>query len=379
MRKKDFQSEGRGANWLELSAMVFAIWTTFGVIAFLQYYSTFEGRHWISLFGALQLGLGNAWLKAALSLPVLWALLQFNANPRGWLSRAVVYALLFVAFATVHALVRPAVMPLYGVGVDASHWPYWQKVLSCARSFTLDNALTFALTAAGFHAWRYAAESRVRGLREEGLRAQLANAELSLLKMQLQPHFLFNTLNAIHCLAPEDSGKAQQMIEQLSLLLRLSLDRLATNVVPLSRELEFLDAYLAIESTRFGDRLQVVRKIDREALAASVPSMMLQPLVENAIRHGVGKLAGGGAVTIAVEKAGDRLTLCITNDYRDSGGNGGGSGLGLANTRARLTQTFGNDFSVRLEKRAHEARLTISVPFRPITEEQAVQEAAWSR
>ncbi|HEU5450707.1 MAG TPA: histidine kinase [Terriglobales bacterium] len=358
---------------------MFAIWTIFGVIAFFQYYSTFEGKHWITLAGALQLGLGNAWLKAALSLPVLWALLRFNAKQRRWPSRFVVYALLFLVFTTVHSLLRPVSLPLYGVGMDVSQWTYWQKVLTCARSFTLDNALAFALTAAGFHAWRYAAESRVRGLREEALRAQLANAELSLLKMQLQPHFLFNTLNAIHCLAPEDSGKAQQMIERLSLLLRLSLDRLATNVVPLSRELEFLDAYLAIESTRFGERLQVVRKIDREALVASVPSMMLQPLVENAIRHGVGKLAGGGTVTIAAEKAGDRLTLCITNDYRPSGGNGGSSGLGLANTRARLTQTFGNNFSVRLEKRPREVRLTISVPFRPISEEQAIEEGAWSR
>ncbi len=367
-------------DFLRVVLVAFAAWTIFGAIAFLQLYSNLlDGRHSFSLARSLQLGLGNAWLKAALSVPVLWALLLFNVKPRALSARVAMYGVLFAAFTAAHILVRPLVIPIYVANGDGSHYTYWQFVLAGLESFTLDDALAFALTVAGFHSWRYAREGRIRTLREEALRAQLANAELSILKMQLQPHFLFNTLNTISCLAPDNSRKAQQMIERLSRLLRLSLEHLSSNAVPLSRELEFLDAYLDIETTRFGDRLRVVREIDPAVMTAKVPSMMLQPLVENAIRHGVGKMARGGTVQVRAERRGDRLIICIANDCRAGNGFSPGSGLGLANTRARLAQMFGDDYSFQLEKSGGQARVTLEVPFRPLTSEAEIEEATWTR
>jgi hypothetical protein len=226
-------------SFFRLIIALLCMWTIFGLIAFLQFRSSVmdNGEHAFTFLMALELGVGNAWLKAMLSIPVLWALQRFNAKPRSMASLVATYTAMAIAFIAAHVMIRPLVLPVYIIGADAKSWSYGQILIATLRSFTMDDALAFALTAAGFHAWRYARETRVRAVREEALRTQLANAELSLLKMQLQPHFLFNTLNTIYCLAPENSRKAQQMIERLSHLLRLSLDHLSSLPVhqPLNR------------------------------------------------------------------------------------------------------------------------------------------------
>ena len=194
----------------------------------------------------------------------------------------------------------------------------------------------------------YYRKFRERELRASQLETRLAEAQLQVLKMQLHPHFLFNTLHAISTLMHRDVDAAERMLTRLSDLLRHSLESVGVQEVSLKQELEFLDRYVEIEKVRFGDRLAVEVNVDAELLDARVPNLILQPLVENAIRHGIGSRAAGGRIEIEARRDNGMLGLEIRDDgpglpaENDEGGSGGtGDGIGLANTRARLEQLYG--------------------------------------
>lgn len=185
---------------------------------------------------------------------------------------------------------------------------------------------------------------REAGARER-LEARLAQAQLQSLKLQIHPHFLFNTLNSIAALIGDDPAAAERMITGLSDFLRLSLRNVGEQEVPLERELEILGHYLAIQSVRFEGRLHVVVDAERDVLRASVPNLLLQPLVENAIRHGIAPRASGGSVHVEAHRSGDRFYLRVTDDgvgpAAPIDGRGLTEGTGLANTRARLEHLYG--------------------------------------
>jgi hypothetical protein len=180
------------------------------------------------------------------------------------------------------------------------------------------------------------------------LQSRLAEAKLQALRMQLHPHFLFNTLNAISTLVHKDAQAADEMIGNLSELLRATLDT-TEQEIPLRQELAFLDRYLEIQQVRFGNRLQIEKEIDAASLEGRVPTLILQPLVENAIRHGIEPQTGKGILAIRARRANTRLLLTV----RD---NGGGKkpgpqlseGIGLANTKARLQELYGGEASLAL-------------------------------
>jgi signal transduction histidine kinase len=208
-------------------------------------------------------------------------------------------------------------------GVRDAVWMYWTF-----------NLLVYAMVAGLYHAWRAAR-----------LEMQLVQARLDALVGQLQPHFLFNTLHTISAFVLEDPKQANRMITRLSELLRHSFNRERGPLVTLEEELELLDHYVAIQEARFGDRLRVTFRVDPRAAAAVIPTLLLQPLVENAIRHGAVPNGGVAEVEIAATRDGDRLHL----EVRDNGPGvtadkptaGNGSGLGIANTRARLQELYG--------------------------------------
>ena len=156
------------------------------------------------------------------------------------------------------------------------------------------------------------------------------------------------------------------MIARLSNLLRLSLEHVSTDVVPLEKELEFLDTYLEIERTRFEERLRVDRYVDPDVLNAAVPAMLLQPIVENAVRHGISKRAEGGSLIIRITRTGRHLCVVVMNEGRSPDAARSASGIGLANTRARLTQAFGDDYHFSLSPVQGGAEVLIDIPFRPI-------------
>jgi len=192
----------------------------------------------------------------------------------------------------------------------------------------------------------------IQGARKTAeLQAQLAKAQLQALRMQMAPHFLFNTLNSIYVLVKEDSNSACRMIENLSALLRITLQKAERQMVPLKEELDYIRLYLAIEQIRFQDRLQVVYEIAPEAMNVPTPNFILQPLVENAIRHGISQSPGDGFLRISakVENSLLKLTVCDNGPgLHQNGSASAGSGIGLSNIRERLHQIFGVEYKLEL-------------------------------
>jgi len=204
-------------------------------------------------------------------------------------------------------------------------------------------------------------------IRSSELGAQLTAAHLSALKMQLQPHFLFNTLGAIMVLVQQRrTQEAEEVLGRLSDLLRLSLEDVDTQEVPLWRELEFLHLYLSIERTRFQDRLRVHIRADDDVLDALVPHMVLQPIVENAVRHGLGQSEDAVTVEVRAEKGPHLLVLTVADDGPGSASpEFDGPGIGLANTRNRLNRLYGDGATLLAENRQpHGARITVTLPCR---------------
>jgi len=201
------------------------------------------------------------------------------------------------------------------------------------------------------------------------LRDQLSQAELQNLKSQLQPHFLFNTLHTISILIRQDAEAANGLLLKLSDLLRVSLAHSRADQIPLQEELDFLGTYLSIEQTRFQERLHVCLDVDGETRAALIPTLLLQPLVENAVRHGIAPRAAGGTVTITARHVRENLELQVDDD---------GSGLaedyaarrdrgcGLRNTEGRLRALYGDAASFMVAPRqGGGVRVSVSVPYRP--------------
>ncbi|MEM7787674.1 MAG: histidine kinase [Bacteroidota bacterium] len=212
---------------------------------------------------------------------------------------------------------------------------------------------------------------RERAARTEAL---LSEARLQALRYQLNPHFLFNALNALSTLVVDgERDRAERMVSRLSDFLRLTLARGGAAEVPLSEEVEFARRYLDVEGVRFGDRLRVAIDVEADALAAYVPPLLLQPLVENAVRHGVLPLEGGGSVHVGGRRLGaDRLVLQVADDgpglppTSDSDAPDSGTGhVGLANVRARLAAAYGDDAALSLRRAEGGGCLAeVDLPFR---------------
>ncbi|HEX8695732.1 MAG TPA: histidine kinase [Longimicrobium sp.] len=201
-----------------------------------------------------------------------------------------------------------------------------------------------------------------------GLEARLAQAELQVLKMQIHPHFLFNTLNSVSALMHRDPDEAVRTLGRLRQLLERTQARAGVQEVPLGEELDFLSLYLEIERTRLGERLRVSTRVEDGAEAALVPHLALQLLVENSIRHGIAPRRGPGAVEVRAARRGERLLLQVVDDGRGlpPEGTARRGAVGLANTRARLAQLYGRGH--RFEVRPREGggvEATIEIPFVP--------------
>ena len=216
-------------------------------------------------------------------------------------------------------------------------------------------ALFYGLVLGTGSAFEYYRQFRERELRASQLEAQLAQAQLQMLKMQLHPHFLFNTLNGITGLVRDnDNPAAIQMLVGLSDLLRQTLDNAGKQEVSLSEELEWLELYLKLQHIRFSDRLSVQITAAPETLDAMVPNLITQPLVENAIRHGLAPRAAPGRVALSARRADARLELSVCDDgvgLPDGWRLASCIGLGLLNTEARLRQLYGADFRFEVRNR----------------------------
>lgn len=226
-----------------------------------------------------------------------------------------------------------------------------------------DVLLYWAAVSAG-HAVLWFRRSVQRERHAAELQSSLTAARLDALRLQLNPHFLFNSLNAISTLVHTRPDAADEMIGSLSELLRFSLDSAREQEVPLQRELEVLRCYLDLEKTRFGPRLSVEEQIDPAALGALVPTLCLQPLAENAVRHGIEPRPGPGCLRIAARREEASLILTISDDGAGLDPEKSGGGIGIANTRARLRELYGDASSLTLEPGAiRGCTVTLRLPF----------------
>jgi LytS/YehU family sensor histidine kinase len=212
--------------------------------------------------------------------------------------------------------------------------------------------LTFGIMAGGAYALEFRRRLRERESQALQLQTRLAEARLDALSSQLHPHFLFNTLTALSVLIHRDPAAADLMLTRLADLLRATLRAPAAHQVPLGEEMELLGRYLDIMRVRYGPRLTVETRVPDELADALVPPFLLQPLVENALEHGVARRAGAGRVEVAAEAVGGRVRLSVTDDGPggDSDPLAGGEGIGLSNTRARLEQLYGAEQRLVLER-----------------------------
>jgi sensor histidine kinase YesM len=199
------------------------------------------------------------------------------------------------------------------------------------------------------------------------LKTQIVDAQLSALKMQLQPHFLFNTLNAIMVLVRQQRGdEAQETLARFSDLLRAVLSDKDAQEVPLHRELEYLRLYLSIEQVRFSDRLRVEIEADPEMLDAAVPHLGLQPIVENAVRHGIGKSGVAGFIGVRASRVNDEIQITVTDDGpgMPPAGIAEHGGIGLSNTRARLQRLYGGRARLTIARGERGGTVaTVCIPF----------------
>ncbi len=228
--------------------------------------------------------------------------------------------------------------------------------------------LLYGQMAAVTHGIHYYAGWRDREVRASRLEAQLVQAQLQMLRMQLHPHFLFNTLHSVSSLMHTDVKAADRILALLGDLLRDSLDKVGAQEVSLRQELDFIDRYLEIERTRFRDRLRTSVDVAPETWDAMVPSFVLQPLVENAIRHGVSRRSASGQLALAAWREGSRLVLSVTDDgpgLPEEGPLPGRTGVGLANTRGRLQQLYGSEGVLELRSaRSGGVEARVELPFR---------------
>jgi signal transduction histidine kinase len=308
------------------------------------------------------------WYIPALAAPSIFRLSQRFRFERGRIARALgVHAAGFLALSVLHVLgMQLARLALFGYPASAS-WSWWVRLQS-QYLMNLDWAMMTYFAIVGLsHAILYYGDAQERTVRTAQLEAQLAEAQLRTLQAELHPHFLFNTLHAISALVHKDPEAADRMISRLSDLLRLTLDRTGVQMVPLEEEIEFLQKYLEIEQIRFRDRLDVRVGVAPETLGATVPRLILQPLVENAIRHGIGPQLGAGVVEITAAADGRTLRLQV----RDSGvGLTVGAlaalekGIGLSNTRARLQCLYGEDYRLEFTNRGGGLTVRIVIPLR---------------
>jgi two-component sensor histidine kinase len=308
--------------------------------------------------GEVLLNLESAWLWTAFTPLIFFLAERYPIERAHWLRRLALHFLCSVVIAALDSALDRVICPYLS---DRSNW-------SLARRFWGESFINvysyFATLAAGL-AIRFYRLYHDRRLRVSKLETELAVTKLRALEMRLRPHFLYNALHTIGGLVRTEQGPAAvRMIAGLGDLLRHTLRDDETQEVPLSRELELTFRYLDIEQARFGDRLRVEVEIAPETANAHVPSLLLQPLVENAVRHGVESSTGGGQVVLRAYRDGDALCLDVQDNGNGPRDEHGGCGIGLSTTRARLEQLYGSAHKLELERAASGGALaSVRIPF----------------
>lgn len=373
-------------RYTTLWLLVLAVWMLIGLSFTLNYY--FFAAHYVAIFKQpptlLQMLVWELpyWiLWAGLAPAVFLFTRRFPIDRERWFTNSLLHILACVVLSITHRAIYLIIGWLLHVAAyrDLTSIPdlYSSDILfNLPTGFMSYGTIFLVSYVIDYYRRHQEEELKVSRLRTELAQAQLqvTEAQLQALKMQLHPHFLFNTLNSISALLDEDVEAADQMLARLGDLLRLTLENSGAQQVTLQEELEFLRCYLEIEHVRFHDRLEVNMQIDPETLDARVPNLILQPIVENAIKHGIVSRIAPGEIEIRADRDGNLLRLQV----KDNGPGLNASttrtreGLGLANTRARLQQMYGAAHRFEMADVASGGlQVTLELPF----ETAFVQEA----
>jgi sensor histidine kinase YesM len=349
----------RWARWI----LIFGVWTLLGALSAVRIVVTYAySGNVVTWRRALVIALTDWYVWALIAPAIAWLARRFAIERRSWLRSLLVHLPASFFFSILKMVIEFRLLRWLDQA-SAQRYPVLQFPSTLFTYYAILGAI---------YAFDYYRKYRAHELKASHLEAQLAQAQLQALKMQLHPHFLFNTLHAVSSLMRRDIEAAERMITRLSDLLRLTLENVGAQETPLRQELEFLERYLEIEQTRFRDRLQVKMEIEPETLDARVPNLILQPLVENAVRHGIAPRAAPGLIEISARRNENRLELQV-------GDNGAGipadkreqikEGVGLANTRARLEQLYGADYRFELNNRDGSGLVArLIIPFRAAPE-----------
>ena len=341
-------------TWARTLLIIFAFWTFIGTYSSIQAHVSWAmagkpiswGRAFFSEFT-------YAYAACALTPFVLALSRRFPIERHHWFRNLLIHVAVMPVFSAVIKLTWDVIAspPDYYTHTGFTYEKMFRSILS-ASDF---GAILYGLIVLLHHATEYHRRYQQGTIHATQLQVQLAQAQVRSLKMQLHPHFLFNTLNSISALIQEDPEGAEAMIARLSDLLRRALENSAAEEIPLQQELDFLNLYLAIERIRFEERLRVEFDIEPGTEDALVPNLLLQPLVENAIRHGIANRIQDGHIWLSAKKRGADLLLKIAD-------NGSGlsaqnilslkEGIGLTSTRGRLERLYGSGQRLQLEASA---------------------------
>lgn len=320
------------------------------------------------------------WLPWFLLAPIVAGLAKrVPIRPERWLWPICANVLTFLAISAVHALGIAYGYHYFGdVSAAMSTYQPWQHSghFLFGDNLFLFEVIVYSVLAANLNMGNFHQMLRQQEIDAARLRETLTELKLQTLRMQINPHFLFNALNAVTVMVQkQDTERAVEAINRIASFFRRTLDGTADQWVPLERELEMAAEYLAISKVRYGERLQVIEECAPEVKRVRVPAMLLQPLVENAVIHGIAEKPGKCALAVRCHQAAGRLVVEISDD-------GAGcsmldprfkEGTGLTNVRLRLQQLYGEDHAFAIESRPDEGtRITITVPMHPARAAQAL-------
>jgi two-component system LytT family sensor kinase len=345
------------------AGLLFGAWTAYGLLCVWQaHYWYSVSKTPMSWADCFRYQLTYAYLWCALTPAILWFANRYRFERQLWRRHLLVHLVFMLLTVSIAKIAWDGItMP----PTSLFHEFTWEKLFRSVESTFDTGPLLYAVVLLLEHAFIYYQRYQSGLVKASQLQTQLIQAQLQALRMQLHPHFLFNTLHTITALVHEDPEMAERTIARLSELLRLFLASSTIHEVPLNEELRILNLYLEIERARFEDRLRVVYEVPPSLQDATVPSLILQPLVENSIRHGIGRRAGPGYITVAAESEGDTLVVRVTDNgagFDDDLKQPSPEGVGLSITRGRLESLYGGRQSLVLRSVPSggvEARITM--------------------
>jgi two-component system LytT family sensor kinase len=296
---------------------------------------------------------------------VLWCFLQSSIQTASAVRIVAEFVPLSIALCAGQEMIWVYIFPT--IPLNRPHMEYWQRLEFNLEGDIANSMVTFWSVFFLFRGIGYYQKFREKEKAAAQLEVQLVNAKLAALRMQLNPHFLFNTMNSISSLMRFDIDAADTMLEQLSSLLRITLERGEVQLITLRDEIEFIEVYLAMQVRRYAGKLRHAVTVDPELHDALVPAMFLQPIVENAFAHGLSKVEANGQLSIEVQRDGKQMRVAVLNSgqglstlplHRNDG-----RGVGLTNVRSRLKLHYGEGWSLTLvEVDPRHVRVTVQLP-----------------